>query len=56
MAHRLFAPDQNFPQPMVEALSAYMPEATLVSLWEIDPRLAAEMEDWEVMVARNPLD
>ena len=47
---RLFALDQNFPQPIIQALDAFIPEAELVPVWEID-RLLAELDDWEVLLA-----
>jgi hypothetical protein len=47
---RLFALDQNFPDPIVESLNDFIPEADLVPLREIDPQLA-EIDDWEVLVA-----
>jgi hypothetical protein len=48
---RLFALDQGFPQPIVEALSPWITEAELVPIREIDRRLAADMDDWEVLLA-----
>jgi hypothetical protein len=47
---RLFALDQNFPQPIVDALAEYIIEAELVPIGEIDERLAT-LDDWEVMLA-----
>jgi hypothetical protein len=47
---RLFALDQNFPQPIVSALSEFMVEAELVALTDIDERLT-ELDDWEVLLA-----
>jgi hypothetical protein len=47
---RLFALDQNFPQPIVDALVEYVVEAELVPLARIDEQLAT-LEDWEVMLA-----
>lgn len=47
---RLFALDQNFPQPIVDALSAYLTEADLVPLSRIHDRLTT-LDDWEVMLA-----
>jgi len=47
---RLFALDQNFPQPIVSALSEFMVEAELVALPEIDDRLT-DLDDWEVLLA-----
>ena len=46
---RLFALDQNFPEPIVQALDRYITEAELVPLRQIDPRLTAD--DWEVILA-----
>jgi hypothetical protein len=46
----LFALDQNFPEPIIEALNEYIPEAELVPLREVDPHLA-EIDDWEVLLA-----
>ena len=48
---RLFALDQNFPQPVLETLGEYIYEADLVPLGEIDPRLIDAMEDWQVLLA-----
>jgi hypothetical protein len=47
---RLFALDQNFPQPIVDVLSEYMVEAELVPVGDIDPRLA-ELDDWELLLS-----
>ena len=47
---RLFALDQNFPQPLVRAVTPFMPEVELVPIREINPRLA-DMEDWQVLLA-----
>ena len=47
---RLFALDQNFPQPLAEAVGPFMPEVELVSIREIDQRLS-DMEDWELLLA-----
>jgi hypothetical protein len=56
---RLFALDQNFPQPIVDALADYILEAELVPIATIDERLAT-LDDWEVMLAlhhhRRPWD
>jgi hypothetical protein len=46
----LFALDQNFPEPIIQALNDYIPEAELVPLREVDP-LLAEIDDWEVLLA-----
>ena len=50
MPRRLIALDQNFPQPIVSALSEFMVEAELVALVEIDERLI-DLDDWEVLLA-----
>jgi hypothetical protein len=47
---RLFALDQNFPQPIVSALSEFMVEAELVALADIDERLI-DLDDWQVLLA-----
>ncbi|HJU35884.1 MAG TPA: hypothetical protein VJ716_00510 [Gaiellaceae bacterium] len=47
---RLFALDQNFPQPIVETLGEFMTEAELVAVGDIDPRLT-EVDDWELLLA-----
>jgi hypothetical protein len=46
----LFALDQNFPEPIIEALNEFIPEAELVPLREIDPQLS-EIDDWQVLLA-----
>ncbi len=46
----LFALDQNFPQPLVDAVAPFMPDVELVPIRRIDRRLA-EIEDWEVLLA-----
>jgi hypothetical protein len=46
-----FALDQNFPEPIVDALDAFIPEADLVPFRKIDPLLTADMDDWEVLLA-----
>jgi hypothetical protein len=46
---RLFALDQGFPEPIVKVFRDYLPEATLVSLRDIDPRLA-RIDDWQVLL------
>jgi hypothetical protein len=50
LAGRLFALDQNFPEPIVAALDAYIVEAELVPIRHIDP-LLSEMDDWELFVS-----
>lgn len=47
----LFALDQNFPEPIVNALNEFIPEVDLVQLREIDAALTSEIEDWEVLLA-----
>jgi hypothetical protein len=47
---RLFALDQNFPQPIVDALAEYIVEAELVPIAQIDQRLPT-LDDWEVLLA-----
>ena len=42
---RLFALDQNFPQRIISSLAPYMPEAKLVSIREIHPRMPL-IDDW----------
>ena len=46
----LFALDQNFPEPIVEALNDYVVEAELVPVRDVDP-LLAEVDDWEIFVS-----
>jgi hypothetical protein len=48
---RLFALDQNFPQPILDSLDRFIPEAKLVPLADIDIRLIEDTEDWEVLLA-----
>ncbi len=47
---RLFALDQNFPQPIAKALGAYQPYAELVPVAQIDARLS-DLEDWQLLLA-----
>lgn len=47
---RLFALDQNFPQPLVQAVEPFIPEVELVPIRSIDVRLA-DMEDWQILLA-----
>jgi hypothetical protein len=47
---RLFALDQNFPQPIVESLREFMTEAELVAVGDIDARLT-DIDDWELLLA-----
>jgi hypothetical protein len=55
MSRRLFALDQNFPQPIISKLDRYMPEAELVSIREIHPRMSV-IDDWEVLLALHHHD
>jgi hypothetical protein len=48
---RLFALDQNFPEPIVAALDNFIPEAELVPLRAIDPMLVEDIEDWQILLA-----
>lgn len=48
---RLFALDQNFPQPVLAALGDFIIEAELIPLGDIDSRLTEDMEDWQVLLA-----
>ena len=48
---RLFALDHNFPVPIVDALAPMMPEAELVPISRIDPRLPGFRDDWRVLLA-----
>jgi hypothetical protein len=52
----LFALDQGFPLPIVEVLDEYIEEAELVHLPDIDPRLSAGMDDWEVLLSLHHHD
>lgn len=47
---RLFALDQNFPAPIVEALEEYVFDAELVQVSKIDKRMS-RLDDWELFVA-----
>ena len=47
---RRFALDQNFPLPLIVAVRPFAPEAELVSIRDVDPRMA-ELADWRVVVA-----
>jgi hypothetical protein len=46
-----FALDQNFPEPIIEALSDFIPEVEVVPLRTIDPALTAEMDDWQILLS-----
>ena len=50
MTPLLFALDHNFSPTIVKALSPYIPEANLVPVGDIDPRMPV-LEDWELLVA-----
>ena len=57
---RLFALDQNFPQPIVDGLSEWLAaEVELVPVAHIDNRLAT-VDDWQILLAlhtdRRPWD
>jgi hypothetical protein len=45
---RLFALDQNFPEPIVDALSPYIEGAELVPVRRIRPELG-QVDDWELL-------
>lgn len=47
---RLFALDQNFPQPIVNVLQDFQADADLVPVSAIDPRMA-ELDDWQLLLA-----
>jgi len=47
---RLFALDQNFPQPIVKVLQEFQADAELVPLRAIDPRMS-ELDDWQLLLA-----
>lgn len=47
---RLFALDQGFPQPLIDAATPYFLDVELVPIRRIDTRLA-ELDDWEVLLA-----
>lgn len=50
MSRRLFALDQNFPEPIVDALVSFLFAVELVPVRKIDPSLAT-CEDWELLLA-----
>lgn len=50
MPRRLFALDQNFPQPILDALTDFL-EADLVPIARIDNRLATVENDWRILLA-----
>jgi len=47
---RLFALDQNFPQPIVKVLQDFQADAELVPLRAIDERMS-ELDDWRLLLA-----
>lgn len=47
---RLFALDQNFPQPIVRVLQDFQADAELVPVSAIDPRMA-ELDDWQLLLS-----
>jgi hypothetical protein len=47
---RLFALDHNFPDPIVSVLAEYQPDAELVRVDAIDPRMP-DLDDWELLLA-----
>jgi hypothetical protein len=49
---RLFALDQNFPQPIVDGLRDWLKaDVELVPIAKIDNRLATEEHDWRILLA-----
>lgn len=50
MAPVLYALDQNFPQPIVNALTRFQVHAELVPVWQIDERMS-DLDDWELLLA-----
>ena len=49
---RLFALDQNFPQPIVDGLRDWLaPQVELVPIAQIDNRLATVKDDWKILLA-----
>ncbi len=49
---RLFALDQNFPQPTVDGLREWLaPQVELVPIARIDNRLATVQDDWRILLA-----
>lgn len=47
---RLFALDQNFPQPIVKVLQDFQADAELVPVSASDARMA-ELDDWQLLLA-----
>jgi hypothetical protein len=60
VAPKLFALDHNFPQPIAAVLGEYQDDATLVPIADIDARLVADTDDWEILLAlhhhKDPFD
>jgi hypothetical protein len=53
---RRFALDQNFPEPIVDALAAWLhADAKLVPIRTIDARMAT-IDDWEILHALHAAD
>jgi hypothetical protein len=52
---RLFALDQNFPQPIVKVLQDFQAEAELVPVSTVDSRMA-ELDDWQLLLALHHHD
>ena len=41
----------DFPRPILkDALRIYVPEIRIEALWDIEPRLTRDHEDWEVIL------
>lgn len=52
----LFVTDQNFPRPILkDALRIYVPEIRIEALWDVEPRLTRDHEDWEVILGLKQL-
>jgi hypothetical protein len=52
----LFVLDQNFPEPILrEALQTWVLEVELQPLRDVEPRLAADHEDWQVIQGLSQL-
>ena len=50
-----FALDENFPQPIIDSMSPYIPEAQLVSVRSIDSGME-QLDDWELLLALHHHD
>lgn len=50
-----FALDEDFPDTIIEALGIGIPEADLVPIRKIDPRLR-RMDDWELLLSLHHLE